>query len=164
MGMVQDPVQRCRCQRGVATESLFPFPKAQIRSQDVRARFIPFGYERKPFAIEINRRSRDAGAFPEIQRCSLAEPLGIRDVGRVLLPELTQGTDADESGAPVGEQAGWKGLLSLRCPSVASLGCPFTALRCAYDRLAFLSPALIKTKLCHPGGSLDRVCRQIHNP
>lgn len=43
--MVQEPVQRCRCQCGIATEGLFPLPKAQIRRQDDRARFIPLGYD-----------------------------------------------------------------------------------------------------------------------
>ncbi len=45
MGMVQKPGQRCRCQRGIATEGLFPFPKAQIRRQDDRVRLISFGYD-----------------------------------------------------------------------------------------------------------------------
>lgn len=42
--MMQDPVQHCRCQCGIAGECLILLAERKIRRQERRTFFIPFGY------------------------------------------------------------------------------------------------------------------------
>lgn len=121
--MVQEPVQRCRCQRGIATEGLFTLPKAQIRRQDDRARFIPLGYDLEE-QVRLGLAEREIAYLVDSQQSWAKDaPLEAILVAPLTLcalqmkHQIRRRHEADLDAALRGQIAQSDGQVRLSCPA-----------------------------------------------
>jgi len=123
MGMVQKPGQRCRCQRGIATEGLFPFPKAQIRRQDDRVRLISFGYDLED-QIRLSLAERELADLVDNQQpraedapleASIVAPLPL--CALQMKHQIRRRHEAELDAALRGQIAQSDGQVRLSCPA-----------------------------------------------